>query len=285
MLSGVDKLSGGRLFGGSHGSGGGGGGRGSRPWQKSASDEEPRPHKRQRAGSPPLPPRSLSDPGQHPMRRSHSASLMSGDGGQQAGGAAAAIAGSAAADEGFPGHNSVEDVHPAGKLVRLLTSFHCCVGSLQHCWRKPCWRRYRAGSVQVPASDHQSSLCLLAPWLPETHFAHHFDHTATCQVHAPLAGAMPGGVMACGQPLISCPCGVQLRQAKNASDTGADSTNYWAGKASPFPNQSCWNLLSLLLSAALRHILQTELRQRLLRFRCIPCSSPHDVLSPLCPPR
>lgn len=132
VLSGVDKLSGGRLFGGSHGSGGGG--RGSRPWQKSASDEEPRPHKRQRAGSPPLPPRSLSDPGQHPMRRSHSASLMGGsggdDGGQQAGSAAAAIAGSAAADEGFPGHNSVEDVHPAGKLVRLLTSFPCCLGSL-----------------------------------------------------------------------------------------------------------------------------------------------------------
>lgn len=108
-----------------------GSGRGfTRSW---ASEPDGRPSKRQRAESPPLPPRSLSDPGAG-LRRTSSASAVglqamrgSNGGSNEAlqrqpsgnigGGNSPAIAGTAAANEGFPGHNSVVDVHPASKLV------------------------------------------------------------------------------------------------------------------------------------------------------------------------
>jgi hypothetical protein len=43
------------------------------------------------------------------------------------GGTAPTIAGTAAADEGFPGHNSVVDVHPASKLVGAVAQALCMV--------------------------------------------------------------------------------------------------------------------------------------------------------------
>lgn len=108
---------------------------GARELRKSLSDpEDKRPQKRHRADSPPpVVPRSLSDP--CAMRRSRSAllsrlGLSSSSGAEPAGsgsprppdsspdGVAASAAMAAPDDEGFPGHNSVEDVHPDGKLLR-----------------------------------------------------------------------------------------------------------------------------------------------------------------------
>ena len=106
-----------------------------------------RPHKRQRAESPPIPARSLSEPGALMLRRTSSASAIApvrggGSGGEHqqqqqqqqqqpggssggSGGVAPAIAGTVAADEGFPGHNSVVDVHPASKLVGFSWHMRC----------------------------------------------------------------------------------------------------------------------------------------------------------------
>lgn len=153
-----------------------------------------RPPKRQRAESPPIPPRSLSDPGAlTPLRRSNSASAIApvrgggGSGGSEAqqpqpsgggsnaksgSGSAPTISGTAAADEGFPGHNSVVDVHPASKLVGAVAG--------------------------VP---HVMCDCL-----------HDSASTASCH-HADTA----------------CIC-LQLRQAKNATDGGTENSSYWAGK-------------------------------------------------------